>query len=273
MAWDPIVVFLKRFLYFSLLVILIGRAWCGWICPLGFFQDVLDWIRRKIGVGYAAFERPLREKLNPVKWIFFFIAILIPVWVAYPAGFPGVALDLGIPFCQLCPGKYILPLLTGNTSRVAVDFQSATRIVMSALGLLFSMMVILGALVKRRFWCPYCPLGLLMSWYRKISFLKLKKNDRTCTHCGICANVCPMEIEEVLLSRGREDVTFADCSLCLKCIEYCPEDDALRADLLGKTVYRSTSDAFFSKRIPAEPLSANGPKTPLSHAVSRGDNQ
>ncbi len=259
LTWETVVIFMERFLYFSLLVILIGRAWCGWICPMGFFQDLLDWIRQRSGIGYVRFANPLRSHLSPIKWAFFFIAILVPVWVAYPVSFPGVALDLSIPFCQLCPGKYILPLLTGNTSRVAVDFESTTRIVMSSLGLFFSMTVILGALVKRRFWCLYCPLGLLMSWYRKISFLKLKKDDRTCTHCEICANVCPMEIEKVFQSRGKEDVTFADCSLCLKCIEYCPEDDALRAEYLGKTIYRSTSKGFFGRcSIPAHRHPSDG---------------
>ncbi len=248
LTWEVLAVFLQRFLYFSLLVIAIGRAWCGWICPLGFFQDLLDWIRKKIGIGYVRFSGPVRKSLNSIKWIFLLIAVLVPVWVAFPVLFPGVALDLGIPFCQLCPGKYILPLLTGNASRVVFDFETPTRIVMSSLGLLFSMTVIMGALLKRRFWCPYCPLGLLMSWYRKISLLKLKKNDATCTHCEICSNVCPMEIEDVFRSRGRADVTFADCSLCLKCIEYCPEDDALTAEYLGKTLYRSTSRGFFSRQ-------------------------
>jgi polyferredoxin len=278
LTWGPLIVFLKRFFYFSLLVVLIGRAWCGWICPLGFFQDLLDWARRKSGIGFVRFATPVRENLGVIKWVFFFIAVLIPVWVAYPVSYPSVALDLNIPFCQLCPGKYILPIMTGNIDRVTVDFESTTRLVMSSLGLLFSMVVILGALVKRRFWCPYCPLGLLMSWYRKISFLKLKKDDRTCTHCEICANVCPMEIEEVFRSRGKEDVTFADCTLCLKCIEYCPEDDALRAEYLGSTIYRSTSGGFFERQGVARSheapggAAANGEEGPLSPtARGRGD--
>jgi len=75
----------------------------------------------------------------------------------------------------LCPGKYILPLLVGDTNDVVVNFKSATTIVMSVLGLIFSVIVIIGAFVKRRFWCPYCPLGLFLSWYKKFSFLKLKK--------------------------------------------------------------------------------------------------
>nr|WP_320012539.1 4Fe-4S binding protein [uncultured Desulfobulbus sp.] len=245
-TWPDMLLFFERLFWFSLLVLLIGRAWCGWICPLGFFQDLLDGLRRAVGLGYARFSAKWRARLGWVKWIFLGVALLIPIWGAFPVLFAPVALDLNIPFCQLCPGKYLLPLITFSRDRILVDFESTTRMVMSSLGLLFSVMVIIGAFVKRRFWCPYCPLGLMMSWYRRWSLLKLKKDDATCTHCQVCANVCPMDIEEVFLSRGRVDVTFSDCILCLKCIEHCPEDNALRADFFGKTLYRSTAHSFFN---------------------------
>jgi formate hydrogenlyase subunit 6/NADH:ubiquinone oxidoreductase subunit I len=91
-------------------------------------------------------------------------------------------------------------------------------------------------------------LGLLLGWYRKISFIKLKKDCQKCTMCEVCYNVCPVEIEQVFKERQREDVTFSDCNLCLKCVEYCPEDGALRATFLGKTIYKSTSKGFFSRQ-------------------------
>jgi polyferredoxin len=237
-TWEAFKALGEHLLYFSLLVIIIGRAWCGWICPFGFLQDVLDLIR---------------ANLRCVKWIFFFIALLIPLWVAYPLFAPSVAGDLRQPFCSLCPGKYLLPLIVGDPSRVAVDFRSATTITMTILGLTFSTLVIIGALLKRRFWCPYCPMGLLLSWYKKISFIKLKKDCQKCTMCEVCYNVCPVEIQQVFKERENEDVTFTDCTLCLRCVEYCPEDGALRATFLGKTIYKSTSKGFFSRQhiIPA----------------------
>ena len=243
-----------QFLIFSGLIMVIGRAWCGWICPMGFLQDVLDKIRQWLGLGHVRFSQKLRGRLKIVKWIFLGVAVLLPIWVAFPVLFPSVALDLRIPFCQLCPGKYLLPLTVGNPDRIALDFESAATIVMSSLGLTFSIMLILGALVKRRFWCPYCPLGLVLSWYRKISGLKLVKNNGKCTHCEICYNVCPMEIEEVFKEKEKKNVTFQDCTLCLKCIEHCPEEDALSAKYLGATIYHSTNKGFFKRHSsPIEP--------------------
>ena len=247
-TWDSMMVFLKRFIFFSLLVIVLGRAWCGWICPLGFIQDLLDRLRQAVGLGYVRFSEKLRGGLAWIKWAFLAVALILPLWVAFPVMCPAVALGLNIPFCQLCPGKYLLPLCVGNPDRISVNYEDATHLVMSVLGLTFSIIAILGAFVKRRFWCSFCPLGLILSWYRKISFFKLEKNDVACTRCQICYNVCPSEITEVFRSQGKADVTTSECMLCLKCVENCPEEGALKATYLGKTIYRSSPDKFFAKR-------------------------
>jgi ferredoxin-type protein NapH len=246
--WGALMALGKYFFFFSLLAIIAGRLWCGWICPLGFIQDLLDLLRRKLNIGYLSFPERLREQLRCVKWIFLFIALLVPLWVAFPFFAPSVAGGLHQPLCQLCPGKYILPLVAGDAANVAVDFKSTTTVVMSVLGLFFSGLVIMFAMVKRRFWCPYCPMGLFLSWYRKISPVRLKKNCGKCTMCEVCYNVCPVEIKQVFKEREKEDVTFADCILCLRCVEHCPEDGALSVSFLGKTFYKSSSRGFFSRR-------------------------
>ena len=245
---ESMVLFAERLLLFSLLVIVLGKAWCGWVCPLGLFQDLFDWVRKKLHISGIRFSTGMKKSLSWVKWAFLSVALLLPIWVAFPVGCPCVALGLNVPYCQLCPGKYILPLMVGNPDRVAVNFKNATTIVMSSLGLTFSGIAFLFAFAKRRFWCTLCPLGLILSWYRKISFLKLKKSDENCTRCEICYNVCPVDIEEVYRSRGRKDVTFSDCTLCLKCVENCPEPDALSASYLGGTIYRSSTKRFFNNR-------------------------
>jgi len=245
---DSMVMFFERFLIFSALIIILGRAWCGWICPLGLFQDAMDYLRGKLKIGYISFSKAVKKATAPVKWVFLGISLIVPIWVAFPLFCPGAALGLQIPFCQICPGKYILPLMTGTTGRVNISYKNGVYLLMSILGLSISILVIIGSMVKRRFWCSFCPLGLIMSWYRKISFLKLKKDDSKCTKCEICYNVCPLEIEDVYKSTGREDVTFPDCILCMKCVENCPEEGALSATYLGKYVYRSSSERFFNEK-------------------------
>ncbi|WP_459879011.1 4Fe-4S binding protein [Desulfothermus naphthae] len=238
-SWESLKYLGEMLLYFSLLVILIGRTWCGWICPIGFLQDLLNFLRKKLQLSYFTFPPPLKKKLNCIRWIFLFIALLLPLWAAFPVLAPSVAVEFDCPYCQLCPGKYILPLITGDFSKIAVDYNNATTMTLTILGLIISVFVIIGAFMKRRFWCAYCPMGLLLSFYRKISFIKLKKNCLKCSKCEICYHVCPLEIHQVYEECEREDVTYGECILCLKCVEHCPEEDALRATFLGKTIYRS----------------------------------
>lgn len=236
------------FLLFSLLVIIIGRAWCGWICPLGFLMDALDYIREKLGINYMRFSEKLRYRLKPLKWIFLGIALIIPFWVAFPVLFPHVARDLRAPFCSLCPGRYILPMITGDFLRVGVDYFSVTSIVLSTLGLSITVFALLGTFVKRRFFCSYCPMGLIIGFYRKISFLKIKKDTQKCTRCESCFNACSMEVEEKFKERDSEDVTHLDCILCMRCIEYCPEDGALYATFLGKKIFVSSRQGFLKRQ-------------------------
>jgi len=238
-------ILLENILIFSVMVIIAGRAWCGWICPMGFLQDVMDYLRVKSSIGFVRFSDRVQRKLRWCKWIFLSIAVLFPLWVAFPFFCPAASSGFDIAFCRICPGRFFFSLLSGNTGRIAFDPRSVSSMILTILGLAISMIVFVGSFVKRRFWCAFCPLGLIMSWYRKIAFFKLKKDDSKCTKCEICYNVCPLDIEEIYKTSGKIDVTFPDCILCLKCIEKCPEERALYATFLGKTIYKSSSDKFF----------------------------
>ncbi len=250
-------------LYFFLLILVLGKAWCGWVCPFGFVMDVLDLIRRKLSVGYVFFSQKLRKRLAPIKWVLLFISLVVPL-CCFPFFMRSqIATDLGQPYCQWCPAKYVAPLFVGDVDEIAINFRSGMGIFMTTVGLAIAGLFVIGSLTKRRFWCSFCPMGLVIGLCRKISFIKLKKDCQACTRCGICYNVCPLDIEEIYTERKRTNVTFQDCTLCMKCIENCPEDNALRATFCGMTVYRATQKGFFSDR------DALGPKPP----VETEDNQ
>ena len=235
-------------LFFFLLVLVAGKGWCGWICPLGFLMDVLDLLRRKLNFGYLTFSHRLRSRLASIKWALLFISLAIPLaCLPYFTRSP-LASDLAQPFCQLCPARYLAPLCVGDVKEIAVNFRGGVSIAMTALGLSIAGLFLVGSLTKRRFWCAFCPLGLVIGLCRKLSFLKLKKDCQACTRCGICYHVCPLEIELIYKERHRADVTYQDCILCMKCIEKCPEDNALRATFCGKTIYRASHQGFFSEQ-------------------------
>lgn len=143
------------FLLFSLLIVVLGRMWCGWICPLGFVQDVLDWVRRKVRLDYIRFPKRIREQLISIKWIFLFVTLLVPLWVAFPFFALNVARDLITPFCDWCPARYIMPLIACEPIRMGIDFQNSTVLTMSMIGAVFSAFTIFWHIDKSDWWAYY----------------------------------------------------------------------------------------------------------------------
>ena len=253
-------------LFFFLLILTLGKSWCGWICPFGFCMDLLDALRRWLRLGYVTFSDKVNRKLAAIRWVFLFILIVVPILCIQDLLLSEYRSDLNVVFCQLCPARYVAPLFDGGWNHLAVSFRSVLGTVMTTLGLTITGLFLVGALVKRRFWCQFCPMGLVIGLCRKLSLMRLKKDSDACTRCGICNTVCPMDIKDVHLARKLSDVTHQDCLLCMRCIEYCPEDKALRATFCGKTIYESSQKGFFSHaqaspqpRTARRPPEAGGP--------------
>lgn len=190
-------------------ILLLGKIWCGYLCPFGFFQDILTIIRKKLKIAPIVIPEKGKPLVKLLKW-----AIL-------------VCILFGIGFCKLCPVKYIMMPLSGGIPGVSVW------------GLIIAGAVAGLSFMKESFFCEICPLGTLMGLLHKVAGPKIKKNGNACTHCRACLEVCPMGIESVYQLRNNPDVTHADCIFCMKCIDACPEKDALSVSLLGKTILTS----------------------------------
>jgi formate hydrogenlyase subunit 6/NADH:ubiquinone oxidoreductase subunit I len=81
----------------------------------------------------------------------------------------------------------------------------------------------------------------MMAPFNKYASIHLKKDHAKCTHCGICARVCPMEIRKVWNERKDENVTVSECVHCYRCVESCPEEGCLGVSVMGRVVLESKS--------------------------------
>jgi len=231
---------------FLLLFVVLNKAFCGWICPLGTFQELLHMVGQKLGLQQQhSLTRNVVRRLRPVKWL---ILVLLVFTFPLMTGLGWLNHDLGDPFCRICPSRILTTLATGNTSQLYVDTASTTTLVLSMLGdFLFGLVVALALTVRQPF-CRICPLLALQAVFRKLGLLRLVKNATPrCDRCGLCVKACPMDIVEVQTEMTKRDVTFEDCTLCGRCVEFCPDKEVLQLKYAGLTLF-SADPSYFKQR-------------------------
>lgn len=207
---------------FAVSVLLFGRLLCGFVCPLGFLQDVTHELRQALHVEGVPLTEKLYAALRFVKWVMILLFLSLGL--------------IGGSFCDICPAITVSPALAGFK----------TSVYFSGFVMVF---VLVSGFFKRRCFCNICPMGYLLGLPHKASLVRLKKDAVACTECGACYEACPMGIKSVFTVREGEDercidVTTPDCLLCGECIRRCPEDKALRLTVAGIPVYSASRERF-----------------------------
>ena len=235
---------LTAFLAFALWFVVLNKGWCGYACPLGTLQDWITSLRVRLGIRHSRYTQSQFRKLSAIKYVLLALTLLLPL------GIGGALLphSLGTPFCDICPGRMIIPLFGGDFSQLTIDFSSKTSMIMTALGMLMTGLFLVGAFVKKRFFCFFCPMSALHYLFSRPALLNLKKDGDKCTRCGDCYRVCDMQIPEIADDVAHPRIMQDDCILCFKCIAACPEEGALKATFAGIPIFESTP-AGFNKRM------------------------
>ncbi len=189
--------------FLGLIGMTVGRMTCGWLCPFGFFQEMLHKIRTK--------------KLSPpgvlvnLKYASLAITIMVAVFLSEPW------------FCKLCPVGSLeasIPLIAWNPGG---DFFAGEGSIVARLSSLFYIkMAILAVLVASAIFiaqpfCRYlCPLGATYSIFNRYSLWRMESSTENCEDCGGCLKnleerICPTDVNVY------QSPNHADCIRCLNC--------------------------------------------------------
>lgn len=181
--------------------LLFGKAFCGWICPLGTVQE---WIGK---VGRKLFKTRYNSFISPRvhKFLSFgpYIILLLTLYAT--------ATTAKLAFLDFDPYHALFSFWTGEVALYSI---------------IILVLILLASLVIERPWCKYlCPLGIVLGITNKFRLFTIKRNDSTCISCKLCDKKCPMN----LTISDSTKVSSTECISCMECTSEntCPKQNTL----------------------------------------------
>ena len=190
-----------------------GRAFCSWVCPINLITDAAAALRKVTGIDrIQGFKQPASRNMR--YWI--------------------LALSLIISFFMgVAAFEFISPISMVHRGIVfGLGFGWAAMLVI----FLFDLFVLKNG------WCGHiCPLGGFYSLVGKVSLIRVHHLEENCTLCMKCKDVCPEK--QVLHMIGKESlpVLSGECTNCARCIEVC-DDDALEFSIRKLAQNKTTGE-------------------------------
>lgn len=183
--------------------LLLRKAFCGWVCPVGTFSEYLWKLGKLIFKRNFRLPRMLDIPLRGLKYLllsfFMYAVISMPV--------EGIRAFLGGPYGLVADVKMLnFFRFLGMTGAITVA-------------------VLIGASIfVQSFWCRYlCPYGALMGLTALLSPVRIRREEQACIDCAKCAKACPSALPVDRLVTIRS----AECMACMECVAVCPAEGAL----------------------------------------------
>lgn len=220
----PAVLALNAGVIIALIVItlIFGRIYCSVICPLGVMQDVISWLhdkRKKNRFSYSAEKKWLRYPLLVVfiaaivAGIGSFVALLAPY-----SSYGRIVVNLFKPVYEA--GNNVLASIAEHFNSYAfyhvdVWIKSMPTLIIAAVT--FVVIAVLAWRGGRTYCNTLCPVGTVLSFFARFSWLKISFDEEKCKNCSLCSKNCKASC----IDYKTHHVDYSRCVVCGNCIDKC----------------------------------------------------
>ncbi len=201
---------------FLLSSLLVKKAFCSWLCPVGTVSEYLWKVGRELFRRNLVVPKWLDVPLRGLKYLLlaFFVYIVFTI----------SSMDLGdflaSPFGIVADVKML------NFFRY-----------MGTLGMIVMLMLVVLSVLIQNFWCRFlCPYGALMGIVSALSPVKIRRDADACIDCGKCNKACPSHLPVDKLVQIRS----VECTGCMECVAVCPAENALQMALMPRTAEKTS---------------------------------
>ena len=191
--------------------LILGRFFCGWICPFGAMHQATGWL-----LGHGRRPPRARAEVNHYRPIY-----RLKYWIL--AFMLGAAIFGSLQIGWLDPiallhRSFAGAVLPAANAASPVKFFATPHVAAGAWLIGGILIALLAAnLIIPRFFCrALCPLGALMGVPSKLSLARIDRNPDHCNGCGLCLANCEGACDP------HADLRKSECHLCFNCIEDCP---------------------------------------------------
>jgi polyferredoxin len=234
---------LYRSMWWSLVVLiptfLLGRFFCGWVCPLGTLHHFFSSLRSEKKRGKTLIESNRYKRWQASKYYVLTLLLVSAVFGSVLSGLldpipllvRSLALSI-LPGVNYAAGAVLDSWYQVPSRPVRLGADVAQAILQHTVAgfrqphfrqgfFLATIFVGLLALNFRvtRFWCrALCPLGALLGLASRWSIVHLRKDAGRCDTCNKCLLHCQGGDDPIPGPKWRK----AECHLCLNCVAECP---------------------------------------------------
>ena len=175
-----------------------GRAFCSWVCPINMVTDLANWLRRKLKLD--------KEEVN-----YRFLKRRTRYWI--------MVLGIVVSAVVGVAAFEVLSPITIMQRGIIFGFGAGIAVIIAIF--LFDLFGVKNG------WCGHlCPLGAAYSVIGSKSLIRVKHNHENCTNCMECKVVCPENQVLHMINKSSIAVTDGECANCGRCIDVC-NDNAL----------------------------------------------